>query len=206
MLKLNCVAQNCAWGKIGDKSLVGAIHKTNQPEAEIEGKPFSEFWMGDHINGPSKVLIDEKDISQQDVFNDMEFLKEKNGQEISIKELFSYNPKKYLGELYLEKLGERDANLKNSLSYLFKVLSVNTALSIQAHPNKELAKKLHAQFPDKYKDPNHKPEIAVALSDDFMACYGFCSAQKIMSNLEANPTLAETFSLGDKQKPDEEYL
>ena len=136
----------------------------------------------------------------------MEFLKEKNGQEISIKELFSYNPKKYLGELYLEKLGERDANLKNSLSYLFKVLSVNTALSIQAHPNKELAKKLHAQFPDKYKDPNHKPEIAVALSDDFMACYGFCSAQKIMSNLEANPTLAETFSLGDKQKPDEEYL
>jgi len=56
---------------------------------------------------------------------------------------------------------------------------VRTALSIQAHPNKELAKKLHAEFPDKYKDPNHKPEIAVALSDDFMACYGFSSAEKI---------------------------
>jgi mannose-6-phosphate isomerase len=89
---------------------------------------------------------------------------------------------------------------------LFKVLSVRTALSIQAHPNKELAQKLHAEFPDKYKDPNHKPEIAVALSDDFMACYGFCSADKILHNLQANPTLAETFSLGQKQFPDETYL
>ena len=114
------------------------------------------------------------------------------------KDLFEIDPKKYLGELYLTKLGERDVNLKQSLSYLFKVLSVRTALSIQAHPNKELAKKLHAEFPDKYKDPNHKPEIAVALSDDFMACYGFSSAEKISQNLHANPALAEAFSLGDK--------
>ena len=73
--------------------------------------------------------------------------------------------------------------MKQSLAYLFKVLSVRTALSIQAHPNKELAQKLHAEFPDKYKDPNHKPEIAIALSDDFMACYGFSSAEKILHNL-----------------------
>jgi len=59
---------------------------------------------------------------------------------------------------------------------LFKVLSVRTALSIQAHPHKELAEQLHISFPDKYKDPNHKPEIAIALADDFLACYGFASA------------------------------
>lgn len=120
--------------------------------------------------------------------------------------MFAKDAKKFLGETYLQKLGERDEELKQSLSYLFKVLSVNTALSIQAHPNKELAIKLHAQFPDKYKDPNHKPEIAVALSEDFKACYGFTSAERIQSNLEANPILAETFPLGAKNKPDEEYL
>ena len=59
------------------------------------------------------------------------------------------------------------------MAFLFKVLSVQKALSIQAHPNKLLAEKLHAKFPDIYKDDNHKPEIAIALNDDFIACYGF---------------------------------
>ena len=82
------------------------------PADDIEGHPFSEFWMGDHVNGPSKVMIDESDIAQQEVFNDMEFLKQKNGQEISIKELFGKDAKKFLGETYLEKLGQRDEDLK----------------------------------------------------------------------------------------------
>lgn len=63
MLKLNCVAQRYAWGKIGAESLVGQIHKANVPGDDIEGHPFSEFWMGDHVNGPSKVLIDENDAA-----------------------------------------------------------------------------------------------------------------------------------------------
>ena len=86
------------------------------------------------------------------------------------------------------------------------MLSVRTALSIQAHPNKELAQKLNGLYPDKYKDPNHKPEIAIALSDDFKACYGFSTPEKILANLQVNPALQETFPLGDKQYPDEEYL
>ena len=72
-------------------------------------------------------------------------------------------------------------------------MSVRTALSIQAHPHKSLAEKLHVEFPDVYKDPNHKPEIAIALSDDFVACYGFASAETIMKNLDENPKLAELF-------------
>ncbi len=46
------------------------------------------------------------------------------------------------------------------------------ALSIQAHPNKAHAEELHAASPHIYKDPNHKPEIAVALTD-FEALCGF---------------------------------
>lgn len=69
------------------------------------------------------------------------------------------------------------------------MLSVSTALSIQAHPNKPLAEKLHIEFPDKYKDPNHKPEIAVALGNDFVACYGFASSQTIQQNFKENPVL-----------------
>jgi len=58
----------------------------------------------------------------------------------------------------LERFGD-------DLPYLFKVLSVDTALSIQAHPDKSLAEQLHAERPHVYKDDNHKPEMAVALHD-----------------------------------------
>jgi len=37
------------------------------------------------------------------------------------------------------------------LPFLFKVLSIQKALSIQAHPDKELAKTIHAQDPKNYK-------------------------------------------------------
>ena len=65
--------------------------------------------------------------------------------------------------------------LNLGLPFLFKVLSVRTALSIQAHPDKELAVKLHASRPDVYKDDNHKPEMAIAVSR-FEA---LCSFQKV---------------------------
>ncbi|UJR14263.1 hypothetical protein I4U23_001254 [Adineta vaga] len=54
--------------------------------------------------------------------------------------------------------------LNHDLPFLFKVLSVETALSIQAHPNKEHAKLLHQQNPKEYPDDNHKPEMAIALT------------------------------------------
>lgn len=41
------------------------------------------------------------------------------------------------------------------LPFLFKVLSIRKALSIQAHPNKKLAEQLHA------KDPKNYPGICL---------------------------------------------
>lgn len=46
------------------------------------------------------------------------------------------------------------------LPFLFKVLSIRQALSIQVHPNKIEAEKLHSLHQDIYKDPNHKPEVS----------------------------------------------
>lgn len=57
--------------------------------------------------------------------------------------MFELNNAKFLGKTYLETLAAEDPTLNKALSYLFKVLSVNKALSIQAHPNKDLAAKLH---------------------------------------------------------------
>lgn len=70
-----------------------------------------------------------------------------------------------------------------------KVLSVAKALSIQAHPDKPLAEKLHADRPDVYKDPNHKPEMACALTP-FEGMCGFRSLAEVQGHLESVPELA----------------
>lgn len=44
----------------------------------------------------------------------------------------------------------RDA-YAGDLPFLFKILSIETALSIQAHPDKAFARELHARQPDVYK-------------------------------------------------------
>lgn len=44
---------------------------------------------------------------------------------------------------------------ENKLPFLFKVLSINKALSIQAHPNKKLAEQLHAKDPKNYPGSSH---------------------------------------------------
>ena len=60
--------------------------------------------------------------------------------------------------------------------WLVKVLSVEKALSIQAHPDKELARTLHKLQPDVYKDGNHKPEMALAVTE-FEALCGFVTVK-----------------------------
>lgn len=45
-----------------------------------------------------------------------------------------------------------------------QVLSFDKALPLQVHPDKRLAEQLNLKHPDQFADPNHKPEIAIALS------------------------------------------
>uniref|UniRef100_A0A182YCK4 Mannose-6-phosphate isomerase n=1 Tax=Anopheles stephensi TaxID=30069 RepID=A0A182YCK4_ANOST len=76
------------------------------------------------------------------------------------------------------------------LPFLLKVLSIRKALSVQVHPDKVEAEKLHRQFPDIYKDPNHKPELAIALTD-FQALCGFRPYAEIGDLLQKSPELQE---------------
>ena len=130
MYYLECACQTYAWGQPSSKSLVFKILKKNNLPVD-ESKPYAEYWMGTHLNGPSKIKLQ--------------------------------NETKLLSDY-----------LNGNLSYLFKVLSVEKPLSIQLHPDKETAKKLHESHPDIYKDDNHKPELFIAL-DDFELLFGFIS-------------------------------
>ena len=79
---------------------------------------------------------------------------------------------------------------KFKLPFLFKLLSVRTALSIQAHPDKQLARRLHASDPTHYRDDNHKPELACALGEFEVLC-GFRPRADIVRGVYSCPELLE---------------
>lgn len=106
-MELDCQIQNYEWGKLGLDSKVASLYKNANPSFEVdENKPYAELWMGTHPNGPSQVKNNGKPLLS----------------------VISENPN-YLGLKIIGKFGV-------DLPYLFKVLSVNKALSIQVHPSK----------------------------------------------------------------------
>lgn len=78
----------------------------------------------------------------------------------------------------------------NDLPFLFKVLSVEQPLSIQSHPDKETAKKLHARDPEHYPDDNHKPEMAIALTP-FEALCSFRPREQLVQIFSRFPELRD---------------
>ncbi len=134
---------------------------------------WAELWMGDHPRAPSSVIMDSGNIS--------------------LGQLISRQPNEILG---------KDSNrFGNHLPFLFKVLSAESPLSIQAHPDKAQAEAgfldensrsvpLNA-FERNYKDDNHKPEIICALTP-FTAMCGFRDFDEIKSNFfKLNSTVFE---------------
>ena len=83
-----------------------------------------------------------------------------------------------------------------NLPFLFKILSVNKALSIQAHPDKELAIKLHRSNPTNYKDDNHKPEMCICITNEFEALSGFCSESQFAKNCQEIPEIINIIGTG----------
>ena len=85
-----------------------------------------------------------------------------------------------------DRSDQAESSAQATLPFLFKVLSIGKALSIQAHPDKKLAKKLHAEKPKMYKDDNHKPEMAIALTP-FKGFCGFRPLEQIAMYLSTVP-------------------
>ncbi|AQK90123.1 Mannose-6-phosphate isomerase 1 [Zea mays] len=109
-------------------------------------RPYAELWMGTHPSGPSS-LVDDGSLLRDWLARNHDAL----------------------GPAVAARWG-------GDLPFLFKVLSVAKALSIQAHPDKKLAEVLHALRPSTYKDENHKPEMAIAITE-FRALCGFAGIE-----------------------------
>ncbi|XP_076636808.1 mannose phosphate isomerase [Colletes latitarsis] len=158
-MELKCKIQTYDWGKYGIDSMVATLTKSANCDFILdEKKPYAELWMGTHPNGPSHMK--ELNMSLE------RYIKENS-------EVLGSDVQKIFGQ---------------NLPFLFKVLSVNKALSIQAHPNKEKAEELHQQYPTIYKDANHKPELAIALTP-FEALCGFRPIREIKEFLKVLPEL-----------------
>ncbi|CAG8737396.1 12505_t:CDS:2 [Dentiscutata erythropus] len=159
--RLRCASQNYAWGKLGADSKVAQYIKILDGFTIEPNKPYAELWMGTHPSGPSSLIAQPT---------------------TSLKDVIKSNPELITPEL--AKIYDGD------LPFLFKVLSVGKALSIQAHPNKKLGKELFEKYPNIYKDPNHKPEMTVAITE-FEALCGFRPLEEIIVFLSEYPEFRE---------------
>ncbi|MBX7137713.1 MAG: mannose-6-phosphate isomerase, class I [Oligoflexia bacterium] len=98
----------------------------------------------------------------------------------TLAEWLARSPEQILGSAVLRNYG-------STLPFLFKVLSIAEPLSIQLHPNRKLAAELHLRDPKHYPDGNHKPEIAIALTE-MPLLYGlrsFHDSAELLSRLQA---------------------
>ncbi|KAI0052649.1 mannose-6-phosphate isomerase [Auriscalpium vulgare] len=164
IFKITPTVQQYDWGKLGLSSKV-AQFATAAGLADFvvdDSSPYAELWMGTHPKSPSVVPSIGKPLSQ----------------------CLNKNPT-LIGEAVIKKFSSEDGNLP----FLFKVLAIEKALSIQSHPDLETAKVLHTQQPDIYKDPNHKPEMALALTP-FTALCGFLPLPQIAAYLSVTPEFA----------------
>ncbi|KAL8932775.1 MAG: hypothetical protein Q9216_006681 [Gyalolechia sp. 2 TL-2023] len=147
-------------GKVGKESAAAKFAAaTESTNFSIENeKPYAELWMGTHPSLPSR------DVQTQR----------------SLLDLVQDN-KALMSQEICRKYGEK-------LPFLFKVLSIRKALSIQAHPNKKLAGQLHAKDPKNYPDDNHKPEMTIAVTP-FDGLCGFRPLKEISHFLATVPSL-----------------
>ncbi|WP_199782336.1 mannose-6-phosphate isomerase, class I [Cronobacter dublinensis] len=135
-------------------------------------QPQAEIWMGAHPAGCSEIEVGANTVSLQDAI--------------------AKSPDTVLGERTVEKFA--------GLPFLLKILSAESALSLQVHPDKRQAEEGYARQGNRagedYHDANHKPELVYAITP-FMAMNGFRPCQEIvnhflrLSSPELMPALAE---------------
>ena len=136
----------------------------NRPVPSPE--PEAELWMGAHPKAPSRVTG--------------------NGEAVPLDAVIAGDPDAVLGPRVARRFGGR-------LPFLFKVLAAAEPLSIQAHPDRDQARRgfereNRAGIPldaghRNYRDANHKPEIICALTD-FWGLNGFRAMDDLRRQLK----------------------
>jgi mannose-6-phosphate isomerase len=167
-----------------------------------ETQPYAELWLGTHPNGMSQVTV-HKELQHGGTYSDdsedgitptpTETPPASSTSDVSSSSLSdsSSTRRSLLDYVQSDPLLHCGQPAQQDLSFLLKILSVRTVLSIQAHPDKKLAETLHAARPDVYKDPNHKPEMAIAISDTVTAMCGFRPLPEIAQHLQDYPEFRE---------------
>lgn len=142
---------------------------------EPDGQRVAELWFGAHPLGSATLA---------------------SGQPLN--QLIADHPKEALGHSTIFAFG-------NQLPYMMKLIAPEAPLSLQVHPDKggaqygflaENARGLAVDdFARIYKDPNHKPELVLALTK-FEALVGFAVRTQIQKRLEGlDCSLASKLSL-----------
>ncbi|HTJ84699.1 MAG TPA: mannose-6-phosphate isomerase, class I [Polyangiaceae bacterium] len=131
------------------------------------GEPHAEMWLGAHPSAPSKVKRD--------------------GHSLGLDALIASKPETHLGSTSFYRFGAQ-------LPFLLKVLAAAEPLSLQAHPDKERARRGFAHeeaagvpadaHHRRYRDANHKPELILALTE-FHALSGFRRVDESVALLRA---------------------
>lgn len=159
VIQLKCSCNNYPWGKVGHDSLAARLcAATPGTDFKIsDDTEYAEMWFGTYPDTPSYVLSSGENL--QDVLH--------------------ANKEKLIGSTVLSKFGA-------DLPFLPKILSIAKALPLQIHPDKDLASRLHEKDGEKFTDANHKPEIAVALSQ-FELFVGFKPLHDIQTLMQLPP-------------------
>lgn len=168
MYYLNCSVQKYDWGRVGNESSVAEFKSAQDKDFKVDlNVKYAELWMGTHPRGPSTLI-------------------QPNSEPIELSNYLKLKQNEAIGESISAHFYNKSDGLMNygDLPFLFKVLSINKALSIQAHPAKTLAKQLHETDPKNYPDANHKPEMIVAITEKFEAMCGFRVASEIAKHFK----------------------
>lgn len=151
--RLRPSVQHYDWGIIGTNSFAYKL----SPRQTDSRLPHAELWFGAHSKASSMV-------------------EGPDGIFIPLAELIASAPDFYLGSGVASRFSAR-------LPFLFKILSVAKPLSVQLHPDKEMAARLNLESPLQYPDTNHKPEMSVALTEVELL-FGFRSLPQIQDLLK----------------------
>ncbi len=127
----------------------------------VPGRPYAELWMGAHPSAPSVIGT--------------------GRMQAGLDRLVHAHPGFFLGQEVRRKFN-------GCFPFLLKIISVAAPLSIQLHPGRKDAERLHKSDPGHFPDSHHKPEIAIAL-DSLTAFAGCRPTQDLRSILSRYPEI-----------------